>query len=47
MCKSLLDKFMLIIFNFLINNVVKSNRDIVMYNNIVYHSCARDSKIED
>jgi len=47
MCKSLLNKFMLITFNFLINNVVKSNRDIVMHNNIVCYSCAKDNKIKN
>jgi len=47
MYKSLLDKFILIIFNFLINNIVKNNRDIVIYNNIVCYSCARDNKIEN
>ncbi len=47
MSMSLLDKFMLITFNLLINNVVESNRDIVMHSNIVCHSCARDNKIEE
>jgi len=47
MCKSLLNKFILIIFNLLINNVVESNKDIVIYNNIVCYSCARDNKIEN
>jgi len=47
MYKSLLDKFMLIIFNLLTNNIVKSNRDIVMHNNIIYYSCAKDNKIKN
>jgi len=47
MCKSLLNKFMLITFNFLINNVVESNRNIVIHNNIVCYSCAKDNKIKD
>jgi len=38
---------MLIVSNLLINNVVKSNRDIVMHNNIVCYSCARDNNIEN
>ncbi len=47
MCKSLLDKFIIIVFNFLINNVIKSNKDIVIYANIVRHFCARNSKIKN
>jgi len=31
----------------LINNIVKSNKDIVIYINIVCYSCAKDSKIKD
>ena len=47
MCKSLLDKFIIIVFNFLINNVVESNKDIVIYVNFVRYSCVRNSKIKD
>jgi len=43
----LLNKFILIVFNFLINNIVESNKDIVIYNNILCYSCARDNKIEE
>jgi len=43
----LLDKFIIVVFNLLINNVVKSNKDIVIYVNIVCYSCARDNKIKD
>jgi predicted metal-binding protein len=46
MCKSLFDKFILIISNLLINNIVENDKDIVMYNNIVCYSCTRDSKIK-
>jgi len=37
---------MLIAFNLLIHNVVVNNKDIVMHNNIVCYSCAKDSKIK-
>jgi len=47
MCKFLLDKFIIIVFNFLINNVVKSNKDIVIYVNIICYFCIKDSKIKD
>ncbi len=47
MCKSLLNKFIIIAFNFLINIVVKSNKDIVIYVNIVRYSCVKNSKIKD
>jgi len=38
---------MIIVFNFLTNNVVESDKDIVIYVNIVRHSCVKDNKIED
>ncbi len=38
MYKSLFNKFILIVFNLLINNIVN--------NNIVCYSCAKDNKIE-
>ena len=47
MCKSLLNKFMLMTFNLLINNVVVNDKDIVMHNNIVCYSCAKDNKIKE
>ena len=47
MYKSLLNKFIIIASNLLINNVVKNNKDIVIYANIVCYFCARDSKIKD
>ncbi len=47
MCKFLLDKFIIIVFNFLINNVVKSNKHIVIYVNIICYFCIKDSKIKD
>jgi hypothetical protein len=31
----------------LINNIVENNRDVVIYNNIVYYFCARDNKIKE
>ncbi len=47
MCKLLLNKFIIIIFNFLINNVVESNKDIIIYVNIVCYSCVKDNKIKN
>ncbi len=41
------DKFILVIFNLLINNIVKSNKDIIMHNNIVCYFCVKDNKIKE
>jgi len=43
----LLDKFIIVVFNLLINNIVKNNKNIVIYVNIVCYSCAKDSKIKN
>ncbi len=43
----MLDKFIIIAFNLLINNIIKSNKDIVIYVNIVRYSCVRDNKIKN
>ncbi len=47
MYKLLLDKFIIVVFNLLINNIVKSNKDIIIYINIVCYSCIRDNKIKN
>ncbi len=43
----MLDKFIIVVFNLLINNIVKNNKNIVIYVNIVCYSCAKDSKIKN
>jgi len=43
----LLDRIILIISSFLINNIVKDNRSTVLYSNIVWYFCAKDSKIKE